>query len=124
MCGRLTTCLVSHPGLVVESFASRLFCSNARDYHAVILDVKKAFVEMVERHQRGQQHLMDHHLNIMQNVSINPPGCNFCVLKVPIHLLICGHKICDHCLEMTAESYQGESCQSGCPLCATDTHGL
>lgn len=115
---------MSHPGLVLESFASRLLSNTTRNYHGVILDMKESFVEVVERHQQGKTHLVDHHLSLMQNVSISIPGCSLCVLKVPAHLLACGHKMCDHCLEMVVECRQEETCQSACPLCATMTEGL
>ena len=41
---------VSHPGLVLESFASRLLSNIIRNYYGVMLDMKEPFVEIIERY--------------------------------------------------------------------------
>ena len=42
--------LVSYPGLVLESFASRLLSNIIRNYYGVMLDMKEPFVEIIERY--------------------------------------------------------------------------
>lgn len=115
---------MSQPGLVVERLARQLLGPAEHGHFAIISDLKRALVAIVEEHQRRRIHFIDYHLTLMQSLSVKVPGCSLCILKVPVHLQKCGHSICDFCLDMIAERFVGARVQFTCPICATASDSL
>ncbi|UNI16700.1 hypothetical protein JDV02_003114 [Purpureocillium takamizusanense] len=102
---------VSHPGTVVQALASRLLRTIVDDYDSIMGVLRHYFVKVVQQHMARESTIAEQHLTLMRTLRDKVPGCSLCLLRTPVHMLTCGHELCDHCAGALRECPKLERCR-------------